>query len=176
MQVGKLRQSPTTLVYSLRHSQRENCGSADTQGPGYAGYQVTGLIPSLVSWGEGDLVSMLAMKWGACSRHERWQTIGPQNWHLKRPGTGSIDLIEVTDQVYKQPGQKARCLQSTTAEITQHSGVQRQCQGQDVGSRDTMAHWPKVLMRIILGEGPEAKPESPNLKFHSKAHRLAGRK
>lgn len=126
--------------------------------------------------GEGDLVSLLAMWWGACSRHERCQTIGPQNWHLKRPGTGSIDLIEVTYQVYKQSGQKSRCLQSTTAEITQHSVVQRQCQGQEVGFRDTMAHWPKVSMRIILGEGPEAKPESLNLEFHSKARQLSGRK
>lgn len=43
---------------------------------------------------------------GACSRHERWQIIGPQNWHLKRPGTGSTDLIKVTYQIYKQPGTK----------------------------------------------------------------------
>lgn len=48
MQVGKLRQSPTTLVYTLRHRQRENCESADTQGPRYAGHQVIGLIPCLM--------------------------------------------------------------------------------------------------------------------------------
>lgn len=37
-----------------------------------------------------------------------------------------------------------------------------------------MAHWPKVPMRIILGKGPEAKPESPNLESSEKST-LAGR-
>lgn len=37
-----------------------------------------------------------------------------------------------------------------------------------------MAHWPKVPMRIILGEGSEAKPESPNLESSQKST-LAGR-
>lgn len=40
--------------------------------------------------------------------------------------------------------------------------------------RDTMAHWPKVPMRIILGEGPEIKPQSPNLESSQKST-LAGR-
>lgn len=117
--------------------------------PGYKIHPFSHLVAGRRAW--SVQAEALAGKWGHIQKHVRWKAVGLQNQHLKRYGTGSTDLFKVTYQVHEQPGQKSRCLQSTTAEITQHLVVQRQSQEEDVGSRDTRAHWPKVPMRITLG-------------------------
>lgn len=85
MQLGKLRQNPSMLVYPLCGAEAKGkLGSVDVRGPRACGCQLpnkTHPHPFVLS-GESDLVSTgsdTSRQWGACSRHARRQAEAPQN-------------------------------------------------------------------------------------------------